>query len=162
MKATAADSFTKFENGDLFYLPLSSGEIHCVLNGAFERHFRGRSSRQLRYWIHAGIFISFILIQFSPFPRNKLLNVCSFILWKYFYWLALVQHTTYYSFFYFFFPDEAWFQLSGFVNSQNNMTWLAQNLHIVAVVSLHPIEIGDWVAMSSRRSIGPIFFRETK
>lgn len=60
-----------------------------------------------------------------------------------------------------FFSDEAWFHLSGYVNSQNYRTWATENPHNFVETSLHPIKIGVWVAMSRRRIIGPIFFHET-
>lgn len=60
-----------------------------------------------------------------------------------------------------FFTDEAWFHLSGYINSQNYRTWCAENPHVLRETSLHPIKIGVWVAISRRRIIGPIFFNET-
>ncbi|CAH1374634.1 unnamed protein product, partial [Tenebrio molitor] len=36
-----------------------------------------------------------------------------------------------------FFTDEAWFHLSGFINSQNYRTWSAHNPHNVIQVPLH-------------------------
>jgi hypothetical protein len=47
-----------------------------------------------------------------------------------------------------FFTDEAWFHLSGFINSQNYRTWSAHNPHNVIQVPLHLLKIGVWVAMS--------------
>jgi hypothetical protein len=38
--------------------------------------------------------------------------------------------------------DEAWFHLSGFINSQNYRIWSAYNLNNVIEVQLHPIKIG--------------------
>lgn len=60
-----------------------------------------------------------------------------------------------------FFSDEAWFHLSGYVNSQNYRTWGAENPHVFMETTLHPIKVGVWVAMSRRRIIGPIFFQGT-
>lgn len=60
-----------------------------------------------------------------------------------------------------FFSDEAWFHLSGYVNSQNFRIWSAENPHAFHETSLHPIKIGVWIAMSRRRIIGPFFFEET-
>lgn len=57
-----------------------------------------------------------------------------------------------------FYSDEAWFHLTGYVNSQNMRMWSAENPHIYTETSLHPQKIGVWVAMSRRRLIGPIFF----
>jgi len=36
-----------------------------------------------------------------------------------------------------FFTDEAWFQLSGYINSQNRKIWSAENPHALHVNSLH-------------------------
>lgn len=60
-----------------------------------------------------------------------------------------------------FFTDEAWFHLSGYVNSQNYRTWSTENPHAFVETSLHPLKIGVWVAMSRRRIIGPIIFHQT-
>lgn len=60
-----------------------------------------------------------------------------------------------------FMSDEAWFHLSGYVNSQNYRTWGTENPHEFVETSLHPQKIGVWVAMSRRRIIGPIFFNYT-
>lgn len=59
-----------------------------------------------------------------------------------------------------FFSDEAWFHLSGYVNSQNYRTWSTENPHNYIEVPLHSIKIGVWVAMSRRRIVGPYFFEE--
>jgi hypothetical protein len=59
-----------------------------------------------------------------------------------------------------FFSDEAWFHLSGYVNSQNYRSWNTENPNILRETTLHPIKLGVWVAMSRRRIIGPYFFRE--
>jgi hypothetical protein len=58
-----------------------------------------------------------------------------------------------------FFSDEAWFHLSGFVNSQNYRTWY--NPHNDIEVPLHPIKTGIQVATFRRRIVDPIFFNET-
>lgn len=60
-----------------------------------------------------------------------------------------------------FFTDEAWFHLSGYVNSQNFRIWGAENPHEFVETNLHPQKIGVWVAISRRRIIGPVFFQET-
>ncbi|CAH1107732.1 unnamed protein product [Psylliodes chrysocephalus] len=60
-----------------------------------------------------------------------------------------------------FFTDEAWFHLSGYVNSQNYRTWATENPHSFVEISLHPIKVGIWIAISRRRIIGPIFFYDT-
>ncbi len=56
------------------------------------------------------------------------------------------------------YTDEAWFHLSGYVNSQNNRYWSGENPHRFEETSLHPLKIGVWCAMSRRRIVGPIFF----
>jgi hypothetical protein len=60
-----------------------------------------------------------------------------------------------------FFSDEAWFHLSGYVNSQNFRIWSAQNPHQFVETPLHVSKIGVWIAVSRRRLIGPIFFNGT-
>lgn len=49
-----------------------------------------------------------------------------------------------------FFSDEAWFHLSGFINSQNYRTWSTENPRNIIEVPLHPLKIGIWVAVSHR------------
>jgi hypothetical protein len=56
--------------------------------------------------------------------------------------------------------DEAWFHLSGYVNSQNTRVWAAENPHVYHEEPLHPLKVGVWCAISRRRIIGPIFFEE--
>lgn len=60
-----------------------------------------------------------------------------------------------------FFTDEAWFYLSGFVNSQNYRTWATENPHEVIEVPLHSLKVGIWIGISRRRIVGPIFFNDT-
>lgn len=60
-----------------------------------------------------------------------------------------------------FFTDEAWFHVSGYINSQNMRMWCAENPHIFRENPLHPLKIGVWVAVSRRRLVGPIFFDGT-
>lgn len=57
--------------------------------------------------------------------------------------------------------DEAWFHLSGYVNSQNTRHWATQNPHVSHQKPLHDLKIGVWCAISGRRIIGPIFFEES-
>lgn len=59
-----------------------------------------------------------------------------------------------------FFTDEAWFNLSGYVNSQNRRIWCAENPHEYVQKPLHSQKIGVWCAISKRRIIGPIFFND--
>lgn len=60
-----------------------------------------------------------------------------------------------------FFSDEAWFHLSGYVNSQNYRHWSSVNPHVYVETNMHPIKVGVWCAMSRTRIIGPIFFHDT-
>lgn len=57
-----------------------------------------------------------------------------------------------------FFTDEAWFHLSGYVNSQNMRMWSTRNPHFFTETPLHPRKIGVWAAISQRRLVGPFFF----
>ena len=57
--------------------------------------------------------------------------------------------------------DEAWFHLSGYVNSQNNRYWATQNPNLLFQQPLHDLKIGVWCAMTAKRTIGPIFFDST-
>lgn len=61
----------------------------------------------------------------------------------------------------FFISDEAWFHLSGYVNSQNDRYWAAENPHHFHHTPLHDLKVGVWCAVSARRIIGPIFFHQT-
>ncbi|KAJ3649791.1 hypothetical protein Zmor_021512 [Zophobas morio] len=60
-----------------------------------------------------------------------------------------------------FFSDEAWFHLSGYVNSQNFRIWSTENPHAFEETPLHAMKVGVWLAVSRRRFIGPIFFQDT-
>lgn len=60
-----------------------------------------------------------------------------------------------------FFTDEAWFHLSGYVNSQNSRYWCSENPHISHEKPLHDVKVGVWCAVSAKKIIGPIFFNET-
>jgi len=55
-----------------------------------------------------------------------------------------------------FFTDEAWFHLSGYVNSQNTCIWAAENPHTGHEEPLHSQKIAVWCGVSRRRIIGPI------
>jgi hypothetical protein len=57
-----------------------------------------------------------------------------------------------------FFTDEAWFHLSGYINSQTYGTWRTENPHNYPENPLHPQKIGVWCAISRHRIIGPLFF----
>ena len=60
-----------------------------------------------------------------------------------------------------FFSDEAWFHLSGYVNSQNSRLWSSDNPHSLHETLLHDKKVGVWVAISRCRIVGPIFFMNT-
>src|SRR5699024_11571821 len=47
-----------------------------------------------------------------------------------------------------FFSDEAWFHLSGYVNSQNYRIWSTENPHAFIQTPLHPQKVGVWLAVS--------------
>lgn len=59
-----------------------------------------------------------------------------------------------------FFTDEAWFHLSGYINSQTMRMWSAENPHIFRESPLHSQKVGVWIGVSRRRLI-PIFFEGT-
>jgi hypothetical protein len=60
-----------------------------------------------------------------------------------------------------FFFDEAWFNLSGYVNSQIFRFWSSENPLLFHKVPLHSQKIGCWYAISRKWILGPIFFSET-
>ena len=60
-----------------------------------------------------------------------------------------------------FFSDEAWFHLSGYMNSQNSRAWSTVNPHALFQKPLHDQKVGVWCALSRGRIIGPIFFENT-
>ena len=57
--------------------------------------------------------------------------------------------------------DEAWFHLSGRVNSQNTQYWAAENPHLVHEQSFQDKKFGVWCAVSGTRITGPMFFDRT-
>jgi hypothetical protein len=56
-----------------------------------------------------------------------------------------------------FYTDEAYFHLSGYVNSQNTRMWSSENPHFFIVTPQYPQKVGVWAAISQHRIIGPIF-----
>ncbi len=60
-----------------------------------------------------------------------------------------------------FYSDEAWFQLSGYVNSQNNHLWSVTHPHVRLETPLHPEKIGVWCAISEAKVVRPYFFTQT-
>jgi hypothetical protein len=61
----------------------------------------------------------------------------------------------------YFMSDEAWFHLSGHVNSQNTRYWSAEDPHNLHQLPLQDQKIGVRCAVSASRIIGPIFFDTT-
>jgi hypothetical protein len=59
------------------------------------------------------------------------------------------------------YTDEACFHLRGYVNSQNNRYWSAENPHSIHKVPLHDVKFEVWCAISAHRIHGPVFFQET-
>jgi hypothetical protein len=59
-----------------------------------------------------------------------------------------------------FFSDEAWFHLSGYVNTQNCRFWSGDNPHLIHESPLHAQKLGVWAAMSGQR-IFVLFFDTT-
>jgi hypothetical protein len=55
------------------------------------------------------------------------------------------------------FSDEAWFHLSGYVNSQNTRLWGSENSHALFEEPLHSQKDGVFCALSQLRIIGPKF-----
>jgi hypothetical protein len=60
-----------------------------------------------------------------------------------------------------FMTDEAWFHLSGYVNSENSRYWATENPHELHEQPLHDRKIGVWCGVSVTCIIGPIFFDST-
>ncbi|KAJ8947277.1 hypothetical protein NQ318_014174 [Aromia moschata] len=56
---------------------------------------------------------------------------------------------------------EAWFHLSGYVNSHNMRLWNADKLHFYIETPLRPQKNRVWADVSRRRIVGPIFFNGT-
>jgi hypothetical protein len=60
-----------------------------------------------------------------------------------------------------FFTDEAWFHLSGYINTQNTRLCSSENPHAVHEKPLHDQKLLVWVAVSRWCIVVPIFFEET-
>ncbi len=60
----------------------------------------------------------------------------------------------------FFFSDEAWFQLDGYINTQNFHISF-ENPHIFQRMSLHPQKIGVLCTTSRKHILRPIFHKTT-
>jgi hypothetical protein len=59
------------------------------------------------------------------------------------------------------FTDEANYNLSGYVNSQNNKYWSSENPYALIQLPLYAQQIGIWCAISVNHIIGPIFYEGT-
>lgn len=57
--------------------------------------------------------------------------------------------------------DEAHFDLSGFVNSQNCRFWGTENPRILHERPLHPLRVTVWCGICAEKVIGPYFFEDT-
>ena len=53
-----------------------------------------------------------------------------------------------------FMSDECWFQLNGYVNSQNCRIWGREPPNVHVQVALDPQKVGVWAALSRQRVIG--------
>jgi hypothetical protein len=58
----------------------------------------------------------------------------------------------------YFMSGEAWFYLSGHVNSQNTRYWSVDYPNTIHLQPLHDQKIGVWCAVSATWIVGPIFF----
>ena len=58
----------------------------------------------------------------------------------------------------YFMSDEAWFHLSGYVNSQNTRCWSSENPQVIGETPLHDLKISVWCAVSRTKIVDPIFF----
>lgn len=63
--------------------------------------------------------------------------------------------------YFFFYSDGAWFNKSGYVNSQNNRIWSTKNLHAFHETPFHTQKTGVWCTTSCAHIVGPIFFDTT-
>lgn len=80
--------------------------------------------------------------------------------------MLIIENTHYFSLFSLIsdeiiFTDEAWFYLTGYINSQNTRTWATENPHEILESPLHPEKIGVWCGITRKKIYGPIFFERT-
>jgi hypothetical protein len=59
------------------------------------------------------------------------------------------------------FTDDANFNLSGYVNSQNNRFRSSENPHVPIQLPLHDQKVGVWCAVSANHIVGLIFYERT-
>jgi hypothetical protein len=59
-----------------------------------------------------------------------------------------------------FFTNEAYFHLSGYVNSQNTRMWSSENPHFFIETPQYSWKVGVWATISQHRIIRPIFFED--
>ena len=84
--------------------------------------------------------------------KNKRLQYCRWL-------LSMVEEGCLDPLLYFMW-DEAWFHLSGYVNSQNTRHWSSENPHVIHETPLHDLKIGVWCAVSGTKIVGPIFLNK--
>lgn len=58
------------------------------------------------------------------------------------------------------FPDEAHFEIGGYVNKQNCRIWSEENPRLTHQKTLHSKRVTVWCALWSRGVIGPYFFED--
>ncbi|XKL65621.1 hypothetical protein PGB90_009041 [Kerria lacca] len=93
-----------------------------------------------------------VLHELKPADCPKRIHFCK--------WLLNVCRNNVREFDNFFFSDEAWVQLDGYINSQNYRMWSTKNPHLYRETGLHPQKIDIWCAISRNRIVGPIFFTD--
>lgn len=90
------------------------------------------------------------LQQWKEPTKDKHLNFC--------HWMLNVAIEGHLDPLMFIMTDVAWFHLLGYVNSQNSVYWVIENPHEVHKQPLRDQKIGVCSAVSTTRTIGPMFF----